>query len=340
MENKSHALAAGAFVLLVATLLITLAAWLARDTTLRDVYEVSTNESVTGLAEQAIVRYRGIAVGKVEKIDFDPQVKGNVLVRLSVNSNAPLTKSTFATLGFQGVTGLAYVQLDDQGESLEPLTTSRFEPTRIALKPSLFSSLSDQGTKLLMDMEDTSKQINKLLSPDNQKALMGAVQSFGQSAAQIGAMAQRMQTIADAQFGPQRVNIPALVKDTRGTMVALQSTAAEFNKTAQETTRAASAAATAVTALGSKITEQGGMLDQVGQGSAALAQSAQALNANLLPRLGRATDDTAKSARNIDRVFGNLGENPQSLIYGNGSAPPGPGEPGFVAPAATTPQAK
>jgi phospholipid/cholesterol/gamma-HCH transport system substrate-binding protein len=133
-------------------------------------------------------------------------------------------------------------------------------------------------------------------------------------------------------MGPQRTDIPALVKDTRATMAALQTTASEFNKTAQEATRAATTTANAVSALGSSVLAPGGVLDQVSQGSAALAQSAQALNTTVLPRLGRASDDTAKSARNIDRVFGNLGDNPQSLIYGNGSATPGPGEPGFVAP--------
>jgi phospholipid/cholesterol/gamma-HCH transport system substrate-binding protein len=340
MENKSHALAAGAFVLFVTALVIALAAWLARDTKLRDVYEISTSESVTGLAEQAAVRFRGIPVGKVESIEFDPRTKGNVLVRLAINGSAPLTQSTFAMLGFQGVTGLAYVQLDDGGESKEPLATSRFEPTRIPLHPSLFSSLSDQGNKLLVQVEDTSKLLNQLLSLDNQKVLMAAMHATEQSATKIGAMAKRMETIADAQFGPQRTDIPALVKDTRATMAALQGTAGEFNKTAQEfgktaqeTTRAASSAAAAVTALSSKVTEKGGVLDQVSLGSAALVDSAQTLNANTLPRAARAADDAGKSARNISRVFNQLGDNPQSLLYGSGSALPGPGEPGFVAPA-------
>jgi phospholipid/cholesterol/gamma-HCH transport system substrate-binding protein len=334
MENKSHALAAGVFVLFVTALVIALAAWLARDTKLRDVYEISTSDSVTGLAEQAAVRYRGIPVGKVETIDFDPKTKGNVLVRLAINSNVPLTQSSFATLAFQGVTGLAYVQLDDAGESKEPLSTSRFAPTRIPLHPSLFSSITDQGTKLLMQVEDSSKLLNQLLSPDNQKVLIGAMHSVSQSAAQVGAMSQRMQSIADAQFGPQRVDIPALVKDTRATLAALQTTTGEFNKAASETTRAASAAAQAVTELTGKVTEKGGVLDQLSQGSAALAQGAQTLNANTLPRAARAADDTGKSARNISRVFNQLGDNPQSLVYGSGSTPPGPGEPGFTAPAA------
>jgi phospholipid/cholesterol/gamma-HCH transport system substrate-binding protein len=362
MENKSHALAAGAFVLFVTAIVIALATWLARDTTIRDVYELSTRESITGLSPQSAVRYRGIPVGKVDAIEFDKQTKGNVLIRLAIDGNTPLTRSTFATLGFQGVTGLAYVQLDDEGQSSEALATSRFSPTRIPLRPSLFSSLSDQGVKLVMQVEETSKQLNQLLSAENQKVLMGAVQAAGQSAAQVGAMSTRIEAIVDAQLGPHRTNIPALVKDTGETLRALQVTAGELNKTsqeigrtaqeatrtAQETSRAvqaasqaattaasaATAAAASVTALGHKVTEKGGVLDQVSQGGAALAQSAHTLNASTLPRTARAVDDAAKAARNADRVINALGDNPQSLIFGNGSPTPGPGEPGFTAPAA------
>src|SRR3954471_2813040 len=115
MENKAHALAAGIFVVLITVLLVALAAWLTRDTGERDAYEISTREAVTGLQPQAAVRYRGVDVGKVDSIGFDPKAQGNVLIRLEVDSHAPVTKDTFATLGYQGVTGLAFVQLDDEG---------------------------------------------------------------------------------------------------------------------------------------------------------------------------------------------------------------------------------
>ena len=60
MENKAHALAAGVFVAAVAALLLGLAAWLARDTAQYQAYEISTRVSITGLQEQAPVRYRGV----------------------------------------------------------------------------------------------------------------------------------------------------------------------------------------------------------------------------------------------------------------------------------------
>ena len=336
MENKSHALAAGAFVILVTALLVALAAWLMRDTRIRDMLEFSTRESVTGLQPQAAVRYRGIAVGKVDSIEFDPQTRGNVLVTLAINQGTPISKSTYAVLGYQGVTGLAYVQLDDDGSSNELLDLSASTAPRIVLKPSLLSKLSDQGANILIQVEEATKRFNQLLAPENQKALIGSVQAIGSSATNFSTQVTAMQKILDAQFGPERTDIPALVKDTRGAMQAMQGTASDLSKTAQE----ASAAVGTLATLGQRIGEKGGTLDRVNEGlvsansaAQAIGQGAQALTATTLPRASRMTEDAARAARATSRVVNELGDNPQSLIFGNAPVPPGPGERGFAAPA-------
>ena len=76
MENKSHALAAGAFVLLISALLVAMAAWLSRDTTERRLFEISSAESVTGLQPQAGVRYKGVLVGRVTAVALDKVKRG------------------------------------------------------------------------------------------------------------------------------------------------------------------------------------------------------------------------------------------------------------------------
>ena len=94
MENKSHALAAGTFVLVLLALLVALAVWLTRDTSAQRVYELSSKEAVTGLQPQASVRFKGVNVGKVTALGFDPQIPGNVLIRIAINDQAPITAST------------------------------------------------------------------------------------------------------------------------------------------------------------------------------------------------------------------------------------------------------
>ena len=314
MENKSHALAAGTFVLVVLALLVALAVWLTRDTRDLRVYELSSKGAVTGLQPQATVRFKGVNVGKVTSIGFDPLVPGNVLLRIAIDDEAPITQSTFATLGFQGVTGLAFLQLDDSGESKVALPDGHMPPARIPMRPSLLSRLSDQGASILTQLEETSRRVNLLLAPDNQKKLMGAIGDIGQAA---------------AQFGPDRLNLPRLVQEANATLKTFQDTSVRVGESADEARRSARAFRTVT----ERMSEKGGTLDQLAQGVGTLATTGQTLNAATLPRLNHAVDDAARTVRQVGRAATTVTDNPQSLIFGNGPITPGPGEPGFSASA-------
>jgi len=98
MENKAHALVAGTFVLALMASLVAMAVWLTRDSGERHRFDISTAQAISGLPAQAGVRFRGVPVGKVESIGFDPANKGHVLVRISVDASTPITRSTFATI--------------------------------------------------------------------------------------------------------------------------------------------------------------------------------------------------------------------------------------------------
>lgn len=344
MENKAHAWAAGLFVLTMVTLLTALAFWLSRDTRVRDVYELSTAEAVTGLSEQAAVRFRGITVGKVMHIGFDPKTKGNVLVRIAIDQNLPLTAATYGTLGYQGVTGLAFVQLDDDGSSAQALAPGAGEPTRIPLRPGLLSQFADQGSFLLQQVQRITERVDSLLSPDNQRVMVDMLQSVGRNADRMGGSVERIQATLDAQLGAQRTNIPALVADTRSALKALQTTATELGTTAQAVTATAQAATQTTQDMGAiaqRLTADNGLLPELERSAQALTQAAQTVHTTTLPTVLQATAEATQAARNasqtaqgVDRVVDSLTSNPQSLIYGHAPGAPGPGEPGFAAPAA------
>jgi phospholipid/cholesterol/gamma-HCH transport system substrate-binding protein len=320
MENKSHAIAAGTFVLVVAAMLVALAAWLTRDTGEHRLFEISSREGVTGLQVQAPVRYKGVTVGRVQSIELDRATPGNVLVQIAVDGSPPMTKTTFATLGFQGVTGLAFVQLDDIARPGELLATNNDAPPRIPMRPSLLSRLSDQGAGLLEQLDQASQRVNQLLAPANQKQLMDVIGSMGQAATQIGQLSQH----AD------QANFPALAQDAAVTLKSLRATSDRLGQSADTV----GASADAFKGMSDRMSEPGGTLDKIAQGTEALLVTGQSLNTTLVPRLNRTVDDTARTVRHIGRAVEAVNDNPQSLILGNGAATPGPGEAGFVAPLA------
>jgi phospholipid/cholesterol/gamma-HCH transport system substrate-binding protein len=331
MENKSHALAAGAFVLVLLSLLVGLTLWLMRDNSVQRVYELSSQEAVSGLQPQASVRYKGVAVGKVTDIGFDPLVAGHVLVRMAVDERAPITTSTFATLGFQGVTGLAFVQLDDAGPSGAALPGGSTPPARIPLRPGLLAKLSDQGEAILAQLLVATRQFNQLLSPENQKTMLGAVGSMTQAADNFGQLSRRADAVLEAQFGPQHVNVPELVQQASAAFKTLQDVSDRVGDSADE----ARTSARAFRTVTERMSAPGGTLDQLTQSTAILAATGQVLNASTLPRLNRTVSEAGVSARQLGRAADSLADNPQSLIFGNPPPAPGPGEPGFSNPSGT-----
>ena len=318
MENKAHALVAGAVVLVVTALLAVLATWLMRDNTQRDMYEMSTSETVSGLQPQAVVRFRGVPVGKVELIGFDAKVKGNVLIRISVDRGAPLNKSAFATVASQGVTGLGFIQLDDNGESKERLVPNDDDPPRIPLKPGGLDKLLKQSEAIFNQAEQATAKLNDLLSAENQKRIITALDNVGQAASSVTELSTGMNTILNAQLGPSRVNIPAFVKNADAAVTSLRSTADQATITLSEVNKTAQ-----------RLNEKGGPLDKLSEGGTALAAGVETFSAATLPKLGEVADETARTMRQLRRTVNSVDDNPQALIFGNGAPVPGPGESGF-----------
>ena len=320
MENKAHAMVAGAFVLAVSALLALLAVWLLRDTSQRDMYEMSTAETVSGLQPQAVVRFRGVPVGKVELIGFDNKAKGNVLIRISIDRSAPVTKSVFATVASQGVTGLGFIQLDDSGASAERLVPNDDDPPRIPLKPGGLEKLLKQSEVIFDQVEQASTKLNQMLAEDNQKRLVVALESMGKAANNVSSLSTTLTSILNAQLGPDKVNIPRLVKNLDTAVVSLQDTSTK-----------AGAAIAEVGITAKRLNEKGGPLDKLSEGGTALAAGVETFSAATLPKLGAVADETARTMRQLGRTVNAVDDNPQSLIFGNGPPQPGPGEPGFSA---------
>lgn len=305
MENKAHALVAGTFVVLVTALLALLAVWLTRDNSQRYLYELSTSETVSGLQPQATVRYRGVAVGKVERIGFDDKVKGNVLIGISIDREAPITQSTYATVASQGVTGLGFIQLDDDGESTVRLPPDDDNPPRIPLKPGTLDKLLKQSEEIFSQAQEATKRLNQLLSDDNQKSVNRAVTQLADAATSIARVAKNLE--------PTVASLPGLSQDTSATMKALKTASDDVGTAAK------------------RLNAKGGPLDKLSEGGAALAVGIEAFSAATLPKLGEVADETARTMRQLRRTVGAVDDNPQSLIFGNGKPQPGPGEPGFTA---------
>jgi phospholipid/cholesterol/gamma-HCH transport system substrate-binding protein len=302
MENKAHALMAGLFTIALLIAAVFIGVWLNRDQVEWVPYQIATKLSIPGLNPQAAVRYRGFDVGKVDEISFDPNTVGQILVHISVRPDTPITQSTFATLGYQGVTGIAYVQLDDDGSRPVKLHSSRQQIARIEMRPSLFDQLQSRGLAILQQTEEVAKRINHLLEPGNQKAILAAFDNVSKAATEIETFPRQLQ--------PTLARLPALTAQVQQALGSLNTLSKD------------------VSALTTGLQAPNGPLTSITNTAERLGSVADKLEHDTLPL----ANDARSSIRAFNRTLDNFSERPQSVLFGSPRTAAGPGEPGFAAP--------
>jgi phospholipid/cholesterol/gamma-HCH transport system substrate-binding protein len=313
MENRSYALMTGFFTvaLLVAAILVGL--WLNRDRTEMHPYEIVTTQTIPGLNPQATVRYRGLEVGRVDDIIFDPRVTGQIMIKLSIEEGAPVTTTTFASLGYQGVTGIAFIQLDDDRTGSPLLASDKGHVARIPLRPGLLDQLEKRGLSILEKTEQITTSLNKILSQENADKITGAVDNISKAADAYAEIPKQLQ--------PTLARMPELTAKLDRTMSSVN-----------ELSTSATSAVRNYDRLATSLQAPGGPIDRAAGAIASLEGVTSDLEMRTLPHLVEMTDEARISLRAVRRTVTNIGDRPQSILFGGPKAQPGPGEPGFVPP--------
>ena len=301
MENRSHALIAGLFLLILGLSAIAALWWFSGRQEDTNSYIVETQRNVTGLNPQAQVRYRGIRVGKVLSIQLDSTDARTTLINISVRNDIPITHGTAARLGYQGVTGIAHVLLEDEGKDVRPLASA----ARITMQDSMVQELADVGGDTLRQARELMTGLNDILRPENRLAISKTLANLESATTHANETTARLQQLLSAE-NVRRMN--SVLSHAEQTVV---QAAPFFSEARGLVARLQSASEKFEIALG----------DPTTNGVGALA-----------PRLNELSSELASTSHQLNRVLLMLEESPQSLIFGRKNIQPGPGEAGFAAP--------
>ncbi|WP_296228488.1 MlaD family protein [Ralstonia sp. UBA689] len=316
MENKAHAFLAGLFTIGLAIFVGLAVMWFNRDQTVRVPYDVVTRSTVNGLNPQAAVKYRGLDVGKVDSIRFDEKVPGQIIVRVLVDKDAPITTTTYGRLAYQGVTGLAYVQLDDRGfdnskRTPNPtrLETSAKQPAHIRMEAGFLDELDKRGDQMLSKLDQTLTSLSIIFDDEHRQALTGAVQSFQKTMDRYNALAQ--------QAEPTVSRLPQIADNLDATLVATR-------KLSQSLSDPKGPLMTTISGAGSDLAVA----------TRSMQSAANVLTYETLPQLNGFAREARQAVRGFDHAVTDFNSRPQSVLFGPAPGTPGPGETGFTAPAA------
>jgi phospholipid/cholesterol/gamma-HCH transport system substrate-binding protein len=309
MESRSYALLTGLFTILLGIALALTFVWFRGDNRLYSNYVVLSKFTVNGLYPQAMVRYRGVEVGKVDEVALDQKDPRIVVIRIAVERSVPITHGTFAQIGYQGLTGLAYMLLDDDGSDPRPLPSPLDNPAQITMRSNLFDDIAESSKALLKQSSELLDRLNNIASVENQERLERTLANFEQASAQlqpalraIPEVARRAQELLGDENQARLRHSLSNLEEATSAIVPV----AEDSRQVLANMRALSEKLDTIsTAISSEITD------------------------STLPKVNDLVEQLTRDSRDFRRLILQVEREPQSLVFGRTQPQPGPGEPGF-----------
>ena len=259
METRASYILVGSFVLAFVAGAFAIVTWFAKTEFDRKPaqYHVYFTESVTGLEIGSPVRYRGVAVGSVADVRIDPKNVERVRVTFEVAAETPIKQDTFASLGLQGITGAAYVQLGGGTQESATLVAKEGDPLPvIAAKASGLERLLTKAPELFEKAFVLVERLSALLDDRNRKAVADTLQNLhavsqnlavssgnfdqilteaGGAVTSLRAASERIEALANSM----QDRVGPLVDSTRDTMAELKVAVAGIRGTARSFTEVA-----------------------------------------------------------------------------------------------------
>lgn len=339
METKANTALIGVFTLVVLALGFVFIYWLARGTEqgANSPLTVVFQDPVTGLGVGSQVLFNGIKVGDVKTLTLDPKEPRIVIAGLSVQPSPSIKADTQVTLGFQGLTGVGYIEMAGGSPLLPPIWEAQENPTIIATRSSMQDLLAGART-ILARTDETLQSLESIVSENSDDIALAIldVRKFTSALAEnaddvqnfianVSAAAEQM-TQAAGRLDGIVTKGEALIasidpEQVRDTLANIHSTTARFASQGERLDsimeRADAVAADAQTfsqhlpALGERAESLVAAIDP-----AKISRSVENLD-RFASALGESSDDIDQivaEARAVSERFGTLGERAESLF--------------------------
>lgn len=181
MEPKTNYTIVGIIVLILIAGLIAAGLWLSVGFEQKkyNLYEVYMHEAVSGLSNEAPVKFNGVQIGFVKKIELNEGDPQQVRLLLNIEEGIPITTSTSATLISQGITGTTYVGLSASSSDLTPLLRVPPHPYPIIpAKPSLFNQLDSVLKEVSENVNKVSVEVSRIFDKQNADYIKKTLANF------------------------------------------------------------------------------------------------------------------------------------------------------------------
>ncbi len=306
MNGRNSYLVVGLFVSIGLVVLIAMTLNFAggRSTEPNTRYTVLFERDISGLTLGAPVRYLGVGVGQVVGMGLTKYDGTKVRVDLEVLQSTPVSTATYASLAFQGVTGVAFISLGaDQNEQTEKLVAADFEYPVISTRNVGLSALLSDAPAITHKLIEILDRVSQLLDENNSSAISRSLANIEKFTESLAANDNSMASLPD-QLRSVLGEFEITLTQVRGTInraePGLVATMTNLNQ--------ASANLANISArLDGWLTDNDRDVEQFISGG--LGQMAVLIT------------DTRNTIRELEKLLADLRENPSQLVYKPQSEP-------------------
>lgn len=297
MESDAFALRTAVFSLLGALLLGV--AWVVLNDQQGEYspYLVVTEDSVSGLAVQSKVYYKGVEAGTVVDIFFAEQDFDRVHILVHIDRSIPIAANTFARLALRGITGEYDLRLDNDGPLGTRLTTSESAPAVIEMRTEYITKLASSSERVLADVSQASARLAALLDDHNQREIKRLLTGAANAAEEFAALEELL--------APTLQRLPSLLDKA-------ESTLADYRRLAQ--------------GLNVGSDQAGPALAKFSAASESIDRLAQALRTSTLTDINASLAGINRASSELSLLLEDVRQDPQRLLLGAPDSELGPGE--------------
>jgi len=198
MNNRNFAV--GIFVSLALLAFVVITLWLTgkqgSEPTVN--YSMFFDKDVGGLTVGGPVFYLGVEVGTVTSMNIVPGNPMRVRVDARVLKSAPIDGGTYASLSFQGITGVAVIKLYADPGVHEPLiVTKDSQYPVIKVRDTGLSALLSKAPDIIEKLDSVLVQINQVLGEENRVLVSKILEDFADLAGELASQKETIGEIPD-----------------------------------------------------------------------------------------------------------------------------------------------
>jgi phospholipid/cholesterol/gamma-HCH transport system substrate-binding protein len=217
METRANYVLVGTFVVIITIGVFAMVMWLgvAQFGAERGyAYDIHFPGAVTGLVKDVPVLENGVPIGRVSKIDLNPERPDEVVVTIEVRSQYRLKADATAALESNLVTNTSYIQIAGGTPGVgwaEPMEAGK--NPQIPVRETGFQALAASLPEVLSRINTVGDHLNQLLNEENRSAITDTLENLrsvtghmdeifnDQNRSAIAAILQNAQTVTNKLSG-------------------------------------------------------------------------------------------------------------------------------------------